>query len=241
MIRKRRKDQFFSQKAFLLLVFFIAQASFFSSQFFALDKINLVGNFKISQAELLNFAHLHLGENFWLAYFYGLEKKFLQHPWVRKSQVDFQFPRSLEIKIIERIPIISASNNGKDWYGLDEEGVILTKLSQPLTGSFPGFFLDVNLKEGEKIPAQKVKLLLDCLCNMPPEDRELVKWFAYKNDKLEFCYGEQSIKVKLGKPEKLAEKFLILKSLLAKLEKEKRLSKVNYIDFTHQDCLVKFK
>lgn len=75
-----------------------------NSTFFAVQKIQISGNVRLEQEDVLNLAHLKKGDNSLAVNISDIEYKLLRSPWVENISVKRQLPGNLAIAIEEREP-----------------------------------------------------------------------------------------------------------------------------------------
>ena len=107
-----------------------------------------------------------------------------QHDWIKDVNIRKSFPSTLKIFIKERIP--RAVIKKKDYYLIDREGVLLTKISYEENPGLPIFFDSQNFTS---LGEEKLILGWKCLDSLDQEDLEsveLVDLSKYDNVSLKF-------------------------------------------------------
>jgi cell division protein FtsQ len=92
-----------------------------NSTFFAVQKIQISGNVRLEQEDVLNLAHLKNGENSLAVNISDIEYKLLRSPWVENVSVKRQLPGNLAITIDERKPRYWMRQDNRIVYA-DEKG-----------------------------------------------------------------------------------------------------------------------
>jgi len=92
-----------------------------NSTFFAVQKIQISGNVRLEQEDVLNLAHLKKGENSLAVNISDIEYKLLRSPWVENVSVKRQLPGNLAITIEERRPRYWMRQDNRIVYA-DEKG-----------------------------------------------------------------------------------------------------------------------
>lgn len=95
-----------------------------NSTFFAVQKIQISGNVRLEQEDVLNLAHLKKGENSLAVNISDIEYKLLRSPWVENVSVKRQLPGNLAITIEERKP--------RYWMRQDNRIVYADKKGNPI-------------------------------------------------------------------------------------------------------------
>lgn len=92
-----------------------------NSTFFAVQKIQISGNVRLEQEDVLNLAHLKNGENSLAVNISDIEYKLIRSPWVENVSVKRQLPGNLAITIEERKPRYWMRQDNRIVYA-DEKG-----------------------------------------------------------------------------------------------------------------------
>ncbi|MCL2179390.1 MAG: FtsQ-type POTRA domain-containing protein [Cystobacterineae bacterium] len=90
------------------------------SPFFALNKIEVEGNERVVEEELLRLAGLREGENLFQLDEAKAQQAVLTHPWIKSATLEKRYPKTLRIRLTEyrEVAILALG----DLYLLDEEG-----------------------------------------------------------------------------------------------------------------------
>jgi cell division protein FtsQ len=89
-----------------------------------IDRIQVRGNERLSQGEVMAALNGLRGENVIWADLDAWRKRLLRHPWVRDAAFRRSLPSTVDVVISERIPIGVGRING-EMYLVDERGVII--------------------------------------------------------------------------------------------------------------------
>lgn len=112
-----------------------------NSTFFAVQKIQIFGNVRLEQEDVLNLAHLKKGDNSLAVNISDIEYKLLRSPWVKNISVKRQLPGNLEIAIEEREPRYWIRQDNRIVYA-DEKGTPIDYVGTYKFASLP--FLSVD-------------------------------------------------------------------------------------------------
>ncbi|WP_290922625.1 FtsQ-type POTRA domain-containing protein [Halodesulfovibrio sp.] len=112
-----------------------------NSTFFAVQKIQISGNVRLEQEDVLNLAHLKKGDNSLAVNISDIEYKLLRSPWVENISVKRQLPGNLEIAIEEREPRYWIRQDNRIVYA-DEKGTPIDYVGTYKFASLP--FLSVD-------------------------------------------------------------------------------------------------
>jgi cell division protein FtsQ len=92
---------------------------------FAIRRIEVRGNERVPEAELLRLSGLAEGQNFFLADRAGAEAAIAEHPWVRAVHVARDFPQGITLAVLERSPV--ALVHVENLYLVDREGEVFKR------------------------------------------------------------------------------------------------------------------
>ena len=112
-----------------------------NSTFFAVQKIQISGNVRLEQEDVLNLAHLKKGDNSLAVNISDIEYKLLRSPWVENISVKRQLPGNLAIAIEEREPHYWIRQENRIVYA-DEKGTPIDYVGTYKFASLP--FLSVD-------------------------------------------------------------------------------------------------
>lgn len=112
-----------------------------NSTFFAVQKIQISGNVRLEQEDVLNLAHLKKGDNSLAVNISDIEYKLLRSPWVENISVKRQLPGNLAIAIEEREPRYWIRQENRIVYA-DEKGTPIDYVGTYKFASLP--FLSVD-------------------------------------------------------------------------------------------------
>jgi len=238
---RRKRDHYLAYKLFLLAIFLTGQLVFCSSEYFNTVSLKITGNQVLEIKELEKFARIKEGDNLLYLRLIGVKQRLEAHPWVKEAKVSFLYPRKLRAKITERYVSLALSPSGAVRYGTAEDGMVLVHLKKGEEKGLPLIIVDEPVKLNVRFSPARVKAVLRCYSQLSPGEQKRVDNFNIRRDKLEMQFGAKGQLVKFGTFDNLDKKTRILKTLLTYLEKEGKLGKVQYIDFTRGKVLVKFE
>ena len=119
---------------------------------FNLKNINVVGNEKYDQQQVINASSLNIGENVFKQL---IKTEKIQLPYVSEQHYGYSFPDTITITIKERYPLyIVKDKNTQKYYKLDNDGYILEECELSAKKEevlVEGFAFEEEVKLGEKI------------------------------------------------------------------------------------------
>ena len=106
-----------------------------SHPYFALTRITVNGNRRLSRDEVLHWAGLSEGASIWGASPSVVRMRLQSHPWIERVAVDRELPRQLRIDVLERRPVAVAQLGDLNY--IDGAGHILGPLRDDDSRDFP--------------------------------------------------------------------------------------------------------
>ncbi len=104
-------------------------------EYFAIANVETSGNLRLSRDELLEWAGVAAGSSVWDATPRAVAARLHGHPWIEQAHVKRALPRSLSIRIRERVPV--AILGVGDLRYVDRSGQVLGALKDQDSRDFP--------------------------------------------------------------------------------------------------------
>jgi len=108
----------------LLLMLGVCLYAIWRSALFRLDRVQIIGNERLSQADIMEVAGLAPGQLRWEIPAEQVAKRLEAEPWIREAKVTWKGNRLL-IDLTEREPVGLLQYTGQFYLLLDDQGVIL--------------------------------------------------------------------------------------------------------------------
>lgn len=108
----------------LLVMLGICLFAVWRSALFRLEQVQITGNQRLSQADVLEITGLSPGMLRWEVPVERVQQRLAAEPWVKSAEVAWNRNRLL-IKLVEREPVALLQYQGRYYLALDEEGSIL--------------------------------------------------------------------------------------------------------------------
>lgn len=87
---------------------------FATSQYFAISRIDIVNNQRVSGQRITELAGIKVGDNLLKVSSSKINKQLKTEPWINRTDVVKKLPSTLELRIVERLPIaILEAPNGR--------------------------------------------------------------------------------------------------------------------------------
>lgn len=228
---KSTSRRFFSAAIFLLLII-LCIYFFLHSSFFQVDTIKVTGNSTIPQQDIIDLAGIETGIKLFEANENLVSKAVELHPMVKEAQLVRHLPRTLEIKVTERVmwAVIPAIN---EFLIIDSEGVCINKSLQFPSTEVPLITIEPVPQQiilGQAVEPGGMDLIRKVWEGLSDGERQQVSdfHFAVASQQLTI-YTLQGTEIKFGIDERLEEKLSTL-SQVFQLERD-------FID-TGQDDLI---
>lgn len=226
--------QTFSSKGYTaaLGLFFVVLAAYsiFQSPLFQLQQIDLVGAERLTEADVLTWTGLTLGENLFDLDTVSIAQRLRLHPMVADARVSRRLPATLRVDLDERRPVAFVST-GNSFWAVDAQQIALFE-SEALTLALPLVTLDADLKPtaGRRIEDPRLPLALEFAGALSVKTLASLSEVHVTGDGL-IAYTRDGISISLGGDSQMDERARVLEGLLDQIQ-TRRLS-VAHIDLRH--------
>ncbi|MGB4505267.1 MAG: FtsQ-type POTRA domain-containing protein [Syntrophaceticus sp.] len=224
--RDRRKPARFLKSLLLIILSVLAVYYFSQSPFFALKKIEVKGNMKVTQEEIVQKSGLSPGINYFEMDTELIKKRLSSIPLVETVTVKKHLPDRVVINIKEREPL--ALFCVQDSLAvIDGKGYCLEKCTISKNYNLP---IITGLKPKSLNPGERVsesQCLEPVLAVLDEDAQQLISEINLAEDDNLVAYTRQGIPVLLGNSEKLPEKLDFVASYLDLLGS---IEGIEYID-----------
>jgi cell division septal protein FtsQ len=241
------KNQPSALRVIKILIFYLALGflgwnffSFiFSSNFCNIEEVIIKGNDYLSEDEIFSKSQIKLGENIFKL---DLKKSidFLeQEPWIKEVEIKRIIPNKIIISLKER-KSSAIVHIGEEYFSSTKEGMVLSKINRPEEKFGLPLVLGLEIDEikiGEIIDKPEFRAALESINSA---EVILPKIFyrveILSPDDFMICNKDDTLKVRVNRPEVIINKENLLREALEKIVREKLL--VEYIDIRFKDSLV---
>lgn len=207
-LMKSTSRRFFRTSIFLLLII-VCIYFFLHSSFFQVDTIEVTGNSVIPQQEIIDMAGIESGIKLFEANENLVSKAVELHPMVKEAQLVRHLPRTLELKITERImwAVVPAAN---EFLIIDTEGVCINKSLQFPAAEVPVVTIDPvpqHIIMGQVVEPQGIDLVRKVWDGLSDQERAQISDFHFTSVSQELIiYTAQGTEIRFGEDERLDEK-----------------------------------
>ncbi len=148
--KRRKKSKNYLLRILVAIVVIVAVGLFITSDYFNVEKINIVGNSKYSSEKLIEVGALKASGNLFFTNVGDGIEKIEELPYVENVSIERKLPDTLNIVLTERVPVIAIKDE-KEFVLIDDEGYVLEKVEtlENIT-LLEGVTLE-NKKVGEKV------------------------------------------------------------------------------------------
>ncbi|GAI93200.1 unnamed protein product, partial [marine sediment metagenome] len=163
----------------------------------------------------------------------------MQEPWIKEAEIKRVIPNKIVISIKER-KAAALVYIGEEYFISSKEGLILSKVNTPKEAFVLPLILGLEIAEtkiGEIIGKSEFRTALESINSTEvilPKKFYRVKILS--PDDFMICNKDETLKIRVNKPEVIINKENLLREALEKIEKERLL--IEYIDIRFKDSLV---
>lgn len=208
--RRRLKGLVFSLLIITSLFFFL------HSGIFSLQAVEVRGNVRVPEGEVLRLAAVEPGLNLWQLDVRAVAERVRVHPLIEEVQVERRWPHTLVITLREREALALLPAQEGFWV-VDGQGYVMEGTSSLRQRELPlisGLELGEDLGPGVCLRDEGLKAALTVLKELSPQDRQqIMEIEAGEADNL-LLYLQGQVKVKFGDSGGVEEKWQRLKEAL---------------------------
>jgi len=211
----------------------------FSSNFCNIEEVVVKGNDYLSEDEIFFKSQIKLGENIFKLDLKKSINSLEQEPWIKEVEIKRVIPNKIIISLNER-EAAAIVYIGEEYFTSSKEGIILSKIVRSEDGFDLPLVLGLEIDEikiGEIIDKPEFRAALESINSA---EVILPKKFCQVEilspDDFMICNKDDTLKVRVNRPEGIINKENFLREALEKIEREKLL--VEYIDIRFKDSLI---
>ncbi len=231
-----------SRLALLLLALTVIVAAFLfiNSAYFAVGTVVVEGNKYIATEDVFGIAGIPAEINIFRLNTATIENRLLRDLRIDEAEVVRRFPATIVIALSERQPVAWVACS----YGfvqLDKQGVVMAavksikKVDVPIiTGVRLG-----NIYIGDKIDTPTVQNVLAYLADLDETTLGQLSEVNIRSAGDLIAYTVQTITIRIGPPDRLAEKAKLTGDILREVDNKK--GAIEYIDLNYASPYIKFK
>ncbi len=242
-----KKQQPLAVRLIKILIFYLAIGFLgwnfftfiFSSNFCDIEDVIIEGNDYLSEDGIFYKSGIQLGENIFKLDLKKSKDFLMQEPWIKEAEIKRVIPNRIIISIKERKPA-AIVYIGEEYFSSTKEGIILSKIDRLEEGFAPPLILGLELDEikiGKSIDKPEFRMALESINSaeviLP---KKFCRVEILSPDDFMIYNKDDTLKIRVSRPEVIINKENLLREALEKIEREK-LS-VEYIDIRFKDSLV---
>lgn len=223
---------------FVLLAMLVLTAFYFflQSSLFAVTEVRVEGNRLVASAEIVRLAALPAGTNLWRLDERQVLARLATHPLLEQVQLRRRLPGTVVLRVREREALAMLQGAG-GFLVVDKYGAVMEKVPRLADRRLPlvsGLTLPGNIEPGARLSQPGLAGALQAAESLPPEMRDWVKEIRTNAAAELTAFTTGGVEVKLGPPERLAEKWRLLAELRASLTREGGWTAVRYMDLSYR-------
>ena len=123
--RKMKRRRNFFKFILLLLLMALGGVLALKTNFFIIDKIEIIGNNKIPKEDLITASSINVGENIFKISIKSGEENIKKIPYTKEIRIKRKFPKKITMEILERKEIAQVKDISS-FLIIDKEGNILS-------------------------------------------------------------------------------------------------------------------
>lgn len=241
------KSQYFGVKVTKILIFYLIIGFLgwnffnfiFNSKFCNIEEVIIKGNSYLSENEIFAKSQIKLGKNIFKLDLNKVINSLKEEPWIRELEVKRVIPNKIIISLEER-KAAAIVYIGEEYFSSSKEGIVLSKIDKTKREFNLPLILGLKITEikiGKKIDETEFRTALEIINSAEvilPKKFCIIKILA--PDDFMICNEDDTLKVRVNKPEEIINKEKLLREALEKIENEKLL--VEYIDMSFKDSLI---
>jgi cell division protein FtsQ len=242
-----KKQQPLALRVIKILIFYLAIGFLgwnfftfiFSSSFCNIENVIIKGNDYLSEDRIFYKSGIQLGENIFRLDLIKSKDSLMQEPWIKEAEIKRVIPNKIIISIKERKPA-AIVYIGEEYFSSTKEGIILSKIDRLEEGFALPLILGLELDEikmGKSIDKPEFRMALESINSaeviLP---KKFCRVEILSPDDFMIYNKDDTLKIRVSRPEVIINKENLLREALEKIEREK-LS-VEYIDIRFKDSLV---
>jgi len=211
----------------------------FSSDFCNIKDVIIKGNDYLSEDEIFYKSGIQLDKNIFKLDLKESIDYLKQEIWIKEIEIKRVIPNKIIISITER-KAAAIVHIGEEYFFSTKEGIVLSKIDRPKEGFvlplLSGLIID-EIKIGEIIDKSEFRMALESINSaeviLP---KKFCRVEILSPDDFMICNKNDTLKVRVNRPEVIISKENLLRESLDKIERGKLL--VEYIDIRFKDSLI---
>lgn len=209
------------------IIILVAGFILVSSPLFEIKSITVEGNLRLQAEEIRSASGLAPGTNIFQAQTGEARDRLEALPAIREAQLVREFPSTVRIIVVERVPVALVNIQGEFWE-VDVEGVPVGKKGKGWDG--------LPVITGVQYGNPNLQRTLEAVGRLPDEVVAGLSEVWFGNDLRFILYTFDGIEIRLGQAERLEQKGGLLLEVLPLVRDAGR--KVEYIDLSEPEKTV---
>jgi len=222
---------------FLMITSGFAGYSFANSSFFDISEVAVTGNKAVDRESILALSGIRYGTNITRYSGSGISALLKTHPYIERAEVTRVFPRRIEIKISERVPMALVNSEDKH-YLLDANGYCLAEVGIAVAESWslPGIRRPSDAQRlfpGERATDPGTQAALSLIKQLDPYFLENIYEIDAPSAEKLSVLNREGLRVYFGQAEDLDRKLQNYEELLIKNAERCNADTLEYVDLRY--------
>lgn len=216
----------------LVLAILVSVYLFMHSSFFKISNIYVTGLKTVSSNEVTALAGIKTGTNIFALNQAVCSQAIKIHPLVKKAEIIRHYPRTIEIKIVER-KMWAVIPYPEGYICIDDQGVCLDRVKTINIMNYPVITLDSlpdYIHLGQAVNAEATQMVKKVYDALGPAAEKISEFHYLNPEKGIIIYTTAGTEVKFGTLERLEEKAGFFEQIF-RMEKELQTSEHEVLDY----------
>lgn len=210
------------------------------SPIFTLQKLNIKGAVYLSEDEIAYIARIHKGQPLFNLETAEVTENLLKDLRIESAAVKRKLPYSLDINIIERVPVATvASEYG--YVDIDRQGKVIAAYRSLRHVPIP-LITGISVHDlyiGDDVQEPTVKKVLEFLQKLSPEALNQISEVNAANPSAFVVYTAKAVQIRLGGLDRLEEEVRLTEDFLQ--DQQTSPYTVEYVDFSYEVPVIRLK
>jgi len=184
---------------------------------FSVETTNVIGNRRLTPSEVRARAQVPADATLLRLNKGAIAERLLADPWISEARLDRRFPSTLDIEIVERVPVATIDAGGTRIWLVDGSGVWLAKRSAEDTPALP-VVRDIDElapQAGARSDSPQLQNALAVLTGLSPELRAKVRTVSAPSIDRTALILPRGVQVIVGSAEDIKKKDAVARAILA--------------------------
>ena len=238
--RRKRSPRRLMKGLLFLLICGGIMAVVVYSPLFTLQRVNIHGNTYLKQDDILTIGRLHIGQPLFQLETDAVTQNLMHDLRIESAVVRRRIPDSLEIDVIERMPMATVAGD-YGYMDLDRQGKVIACYRSLRNMPIP-LITGVSMHDlyiGDDNQNEVVAQVLDFLQKLDTNTLNQISEVNIANKDAIMAYTNSSVQIRLGKLERMDEKAKLTQDFIENLKNSPH--EIEYVDFSYTAPFIRLK